>query len=142
MDNNKVREISVRNVIGDFGLNAGKIWKILNEKGSLEKESILANTQLKEEDFYSAVGWLAKENKICQEGESSYKLGETNLIPEIGRNAGKVWRVMKVWGEVDVSLMERLALIDEKHVYTALGWLAREDKICFDENLMKYSLKE
>jgi len=132
----------VRNVIGDFGCNAGKVWKALNEKGPLDKERISEITNLSDDEFYSAIGWLARENKISRDGQNSYKLSETNLNPEIGNNAGKVWRVMKVWGEVEIPLIKRLALIDEKHVCSALGWLAREDKVCFDENLMKYSLKE
>ncbi|MGF3584852.1 MAG: winged helix-turn-helix domain-containing protein [Thermoplasmatota archaeon] len=131
----------MRNVVGDIGYNAGKVWRTLNEKGSLQKERILELTNLSEDEFYSAIGWLARENKVLLDNQNTFKLGETNLTPEIGNNAGKVWRVMKVWGEVDVSLIKRLAMIDEKHVYSALGWLAREDKICFDENLMKYSLK-
>ncbi|MDH7516765.1 MAG: winged helix-turn-helix domain-containing protein [Candidatus Thermoplasmatota archaeon] len=131
----------MRNLVGDIDYNAGKVWRALNEKGSLQKETILELTNLSEDEFYSAIGWLARENKIFLDNQNFFKLGETNLTPEIGSNAGKVWRVMKVWGEVDVSLIKRLALIDEKHVYSALGWLAREDKICFDENLMKYSLK-
>jgi len=129
-------------VIGDIGYNAGKVWRVLNEKGSLQKEKILELTNLSDNEFYSAIGWLARENKILLDNQNNFKLGETNLTPEIGNNAGKIWRVMKVWGDVDIPLMKRLALIDEKHVYSALGWLAREDKICFDENLMKYSLKE
>jgi hypothetical protein len=129
-------------VIGDIGFNAGKVWRTLNDKGSLEKQNIVELTNLSDDEFYSAIGWLARENKVSWDKQNSYKLGETNLTLEIGNNAGKVWRVMKVWGEVDVSLIKRLALIDEKHVCSALGWLAKEGKICFDEKLMKYSLKE
>jgi len=132
----------VRNVVGDFGCNAGKVWRALDGKSSLEKERISEITKLNDDEFYSAIGWLARENKISRDNQNSYTLSETNLTAEIGNNAGKVWRVMKVWGEVDVTLIKRLAVIDEKHVYSALGWLAREDKIYFDENSMKYSLKE
>ena len=132
----------MRNVVGDFGCNAGKVWRALDGKSSLEKERISEITKLNDDEFYSAIGWLARENKISRDNQNSYTLSETNLTAEIGNNAGKVWRVMKVWGEVDVTLIKRLAVIDEKHVYSALGWLAREDKIYFDENSMKYSLKE
>jgi hypothetical protein len=95
----------VRNVIGDIGYNAGKVWSVLNGKGSLEKERILEIVNISDGEFYSAIGWLARENKISMDNQNSYKLGETNLTPEIGNNAGKVWRVMKVWGEVDISLI-------------------------------------
>ena len=50
---------------------------------------------------------------------------------EIGKVAGKIWKLLKEKGEIDVS---RLARILEKKTfitYQALGWLAREDKIIY-----------
>lgn len=132
--------MSVRNLTVSFGKNAGKIWTTINEKGPLEKNKLLKITKLKSSDFYSAVGWLARENKILKEGEQ-YKLGNTNLTPEIGTNAGKLWEIMSHWGEIDVLSIKRLASIDEKDIYFALGWLAREDKICTHGKPVKYSLK-
>lgn len=131
----------MRDITGKFGKNAGKIWSTLNEKGPMGKEDLVKVTKLKDREFYSAIGWLARENKIYRESEEWYKLENTNLTPEIGMNAGKVWNVMNVWGEVDVPTMKRLAEIDEKEIYSALGWLARENKICADGKLMKYNLK-
>ena len=130
----------MRDLTVNFGKNAGRLWTILNEKGSLEKSKLLKITKLENRDFCSAVGWLARENKILKEGEQ-YKLGNTNLNPEIGTNAGKLWEIMNHWGEVDVSSIKRLASIDENDIYSALGWLAREDKICSHGKPEKYSLK-
>ena len=130
----------VRDLTANFGANAGKIWRSLNEKGSLGKEKLLEITQLKDSEFYTGVGWLARENKIFNEDGDCYRLDTSNLTSKIGANAGRVWKIMDIWGEVDVSTIRRLADIDEKEVYFALGWLARENKICVDKNL-RYNLK-
>ena len=131
----------MRGLTTNFGENAGKIWSVLKDGDPLTKEAILECTQLDETEFYGAIGWLARENKISEEFEDFYKLDFTNLSPGIGSNAGKVWKVMDIWGDVDFHTIKRLAKIDEKEVHSALGWLAREDKIQFDKNLEKYNLK-
>ena len=131
----------MRGLTTNFGENAGKIWSVLKDGDTLTKEAILECTQLDETEFYGAIGWLARENKISEEFEDFYKLDFTNLSPGIGSNAGKVWKVMDIWGDVDFHTIKRLAKIDEKEVHSALGWLAREDKIQFDKNLEKYNLK-
>jgi hypothetical protein len=115
-------------IIGSFQQSVGKIWNALDAKGPLSKSKIMSNTKLKNNLFYSAVGWLARENKICII-DKTYALGETNLTSKIGVDAGKVWRVLDTWGEVDVSSIVRLARLDEKDVFSAIGWLAREGKI-------------
>jgi len=131
----------VRDLTTKFGKNAEKIWVTLNKKGLLEEKELIKITKLKDREVYSAIGWLARESKIYREGEDYYKLENTNLTPEIGANAGKVWDVLNVWGEVDVPMIKRLAEMEEREIYSALGWLAREDKICADGKLMKYNLK-
>ena len=115
-------------IIGSFEQSVGKVWKALDTKGPLSKSKIMSNTKLKNNLFYSAVGWLARENKICKI-DKTYALGETNLTLKIGVDAGKVWRVLDTWGEVDISSIVHLARIDEKDVFSAIGWLAREGKI-------------
>ena len=115
-------------VVNNFGRNAGKIWTTLNEYGSLSEESLLKKTRLKEHNFYAAVGWLARENKICKKG-TKYELGETNLTSKIGEDAGKIWRLLNSQRDVDVSSMARVTEIKIRDAYSALGWLAREDKI-------------
>ena len=124
-----------------FGENAGKIWMTLHKRGTLSKRKILENTKIKDHEFYTAVGWLARENKIYKEKNNYYKLENTNLTPTIGNNAGKVWNVLNVWGEVDIPTIKRLTEIDETEVYSALGWLAREDKIYADKKFERYCLK-
>jgi hypothetical protein len=120
----------MKTLIDEYGLNAGKIWKILNTKGPLKEETLLQNTKLKEDELWTAIGWLAREDKICRVN-NMYKLGQTNLTPKIGTNAGKVWSTVARQGEVDISTITKTAQITEVDAYQALGWLARENKVEF-----------
>jgi hypothetical protein len=131
----------VRDLTSSIGNNAGKIWYCLKDGESLTKEAILECTDLDDSHFYGAIGWLAREDKIYEEMEDYFKLDKTNLSPKIGSNAGKVWKVLDIWGDVDFNTIKRLAKIQETEVYSALGWLARENKIKFDKNLGKFNLK-
>ena len=47
-----------------IGLNAGKVWRILNEKGELSMFDLCRELGLTFEDVALAIGWLARENKI------------------------------------------------------------------------------
>ena len=123
-----------------IGHNAGKIWDILNERGSLTKSELLKFTKLTNNEFYSAVGWLARENKVTLDGKY-YKLDITNLTSEIGTNAGKIWKIIDIWDKVEIPTMKKLAEIHENDLYSAIGWLAREDKICPEDNSQKFRLK-
>jgi hypothetical protein len=130
----------VRSSAVKFETVAGKIWATLEGQRCLEKDKILKASQLNENEFYAGIGWLARENKIFEEDEDHYGLGTTNLTSKIGINAGRVWKVMDIWGEVNISTMGRLADMGEKEIYSALGWLAKEDKIYINEKQM-YDLK-
>ena len=47
-----------------IGLNAGKVWRILNEKGELSMFELCRELGLTFEEVAFAIGWLARENKI------------------------------------------------------------------------------
>ena len=47
-----------------IGSNAGKVWRILNEKGELSMFALCHELGLTFEDVALAIGWLASENKI------------------------------------------------------------------------------
>ena len=121
------------NITLTSGESAGKIWRALNEGGTSNKNEIIKLTKLNKSEFYTGVGWLAREDKISREGENNYKLDNTNLTDEVGKTAGKIYKVMDIWGEVDIPILKKLVNVDEKELYIALGWLAREDKIVVDE---------
>ena len=59
-----------------FGTNAGKIWGALDSNKTLTKNQIIEKTNMTENEFFQAIGWLAKENKVKKEGEF-YQLDET-----------------------------------------------------------------
>lgn len=111
-----------------FGDHAGVVWRSLNQHGPLSETALLEQTHLTEYQLFTAIGWLARENKIRKE-EDLFKLGETNLVFLVGRDAGKIWRALDIWGEIDSVSLSRLARISEEDVFTAAGWLAREGKI-------------
>ena len=115
-------------MVNSFGEYAGKVWKSLSSDGPQIKSKLIEKIGLTNDEFYSAVGWLAKENKIRKDG-TTYKLGETNLTSKIGKDAGLVWKILDMWEEVDVVSISRLAHIEETDVFSAVGWLAREGKI-------------
>jgi hypothetical protein len=121
-------EVIMKDVIETFGKNSGRVWQALNKYGSLTQTNLIKSTRLSEKDFYAAVGWLARENKIVKEG-SKYQLGETNLTSKIGDDAGRVWHSLNSHGECDVSFIATINQIDMRDAYSALGWLAREDKL-------------
>ena len=47
-----------------IGLNAGKVWRILNETGELSMFELCRELGLTFEEVAVAIGWLARENKI------------------------------------------------------------------------------
>ena len=116
------------NKIEDFGRNAGKIWQTLNSHGSLTQTNLTKKTKLKDDEFYAAVGWLARENKICKDG-ATYKLGETNLTDKIGGDASRIWDVLYKCRDIDATYIPKLTDIPKNDTYIALGWLACEGKI-------------
>jgi len=115
-------------MVKSYGNNAGKIWETLEEYGPQVQTKLIEKAQLTEDEFYGAIGWLARENNVRKD-RRTYKIGETNLTDEIGANAGKVWEVLKKRNDLDVTTISRLSKVSKKDCYSALGWLAREEKI-------------
>ena len=128
MDIWKAKVEGMKDFTEKFGRNAGKIWTTLNTHGPCNKPTLIKNTRMSEADFYAAIGWLARENKVCKEG-NYYKLGETNLTSKIGEDAGKIWKVLGSQGETDMLSISKTTQIKIPEAYSALGWLAREDKV-------------
>jgi len=118
----------MENIAEQFGRNAGEVWKTLNTLGPLPETKLKETTKLQDDEFYAAIGWLARENKINKTG-AIYKLGETNLTQKIGADAGKLWTMLNKSGRIDVYDLSHELQLDERDIYLALGWLARENKI-------------
>jgi len=122
------------NTIEQFGRNAGKIWNVLYENNLLTDIELKELTSLREYELYIAIGWLAKENKIRKDGEY-FKLDDTNLGNEIGENAGLIWRILKNEGDIEIHSLVYKLQINENDIYSAIGWLARENKIKIKKNI-------
>mgnify|MGYP000844659470 FL=1 len=62
------------------------------------------------------------------------------MIESIGMNAGLVWNALNEGGRMDVKPIKKATKIKtDKELYAAFGWLAKENKIAFEEedaNLM------
>jgi hypothetical protein len=118
----------MKEITEKIGTNAGKIWNTINTYGPQNQSALIKSTRLTLRDFYEAVGWLAREDKIYKDG-LFYNIGHTNLTNKIGEDAGKIWRVLETNGEVSMTSIPKISEIKVQDAYSALGWLAREDKI-------------
>jgi len=132
-------------MVNNFGKNAGKVWQALQTYGPQTPDKLMKATNLDEYNLYAALGWLAKENKVCKTG-TKYQLGTTNLEAKVGTDAGKVWKTLHTLGYVDEPYLPKLAGVSNQDAYAALGWLAREGKIDTKtvkpkKPLTKYGLK-
>ena len=132
----------MRDIINNYGRTAGKIWKTLNEYGPLDEDNLIKKNRLNKNEFYAGVGWLARENKIFK-NKNIYELRETNLTGKIGGAAGKVWNALYTTQNINVSSIAKISEITLKDAYSALGWLAREDKIKtnWENKQIKFELK-
>lgn len=52
---------------------------------------------------------------------------------KIGANAGRLWNVLDENGTQTVKELKKLTKLNDKEVYAAIGWLAREEKLIFNE---------
>jgi len=123
----------VRNETVSYGDNAKQIWKALTEENRVDEHQLQLKTQMNVKDVHTAIGWLARENKIRKDDNRYLLSSETNLTEEIGSLAGRIWKILDIWNEADVFTIKKLADAEDTQIYTALGWLAREGKIEVDE---------
>lgn len=55
------------------------------------------------------------------------------LNETIGINAGKLWEFLKESGQASVASLKKNTGLNDKEAFLAIGWLAREDKLTFEE---------
>ena len=51
-------------ITNEIGLNAGKIWNLLDEQGEHSVKELKKKLKLSDHEFFMAIGWLAREGKI------------------------------------------------------------------------------
>ncbi len=61
---------------------------------------------------------------------------------QIGEAAGQIWRYLAEHGEISLRQLQRGTRLPERLLHMGVGWLAREDKLCFvqERGVMKLSL--
>ena len=50
--------------INNIGANAGILWNTLNENGKMTETKLKKESGLGSAEFYTALGWLAREGKL------------------------------------------------------------------------------
>jgi hypothetical protein len=62
---------------------------------------------------------------------------------EIGEAAGRIWQYLAEHGETTLRQLQRGTTLSERLVLMGVGWLAREDKLCFEQErgVVKLSLQ-
>ena len=63
---------------------------------------------------------------------------------EIGVNAGTIWQILSDNAKWNFTKLKKASGLNDKELYAALGWLAREDKIDFgldEKEDVKVSMK-
>ena len=54
------------------------------------------------------------------------------MINKIGENAGLVWGALQN-GALELKALKKATKLKNDELFLALGWLAREGKLCFEE---------
>jgi len=52
---------------------------------------------------------------------------------KIGSDAGRLWTVLNENGIKTVKEVKKLTKLTDKEIYAAIGWLAREEKLTFEQ---------
>ena len=59
---------------------------------------------------------------------------KTAMVKTIGTNAGLVWNALDKLGKMDPKALKKATkLRTDKELYAAIGWLAKEVKLHFEE---------
>ncbi|MDR2815549.1 MAG: winged helix-turn-helix domain-containing protein [Proteiniphilum sp.] len=53
----------------------------------------------------------------------------------IGTNAGIIWNLLNDYQKWDIPKLCKASGLSEKEIYTAIGWLARENKIEIERSI-------
>jgi hypothetical protein len=61
---------------------------------------------------------------------------------QIGDAAGRIWQYLAAYGEATLPQLQRGTTLPERLLHMGVGWLAREEKLCFvqERGVLKLSL--
>ncbi len=57
-----------------------------------------------------------------------------NVTHKYGKNAGKIWNALNKHGNLTPRSLKRKTGLNTEELFVGLGWLAKENKITFDNN--------
>lgn len=77
---------------------------------------------------------MVQSQKLEKDGSASMNHEEQNrdIIHRVGEAAGKVWQFLNDNSPATLSQMSKQLKLEEGVFWMAVGWLAREGKICFE----------
>jgi len=56
-------------------------------------------------------------------------------VNNIGESAGIVWNALNDLGKLDIKQLKKATkLRTDKELFAAIGWVAKEGKLCFEES--------
>jgi hypothetical protein len=110
-----------------IGTNAGKVWHVLHDKEIATRYQIINETAIEASEVDAALGWLARENKVCRNGEF-FLLGDTNMEQTIGLNAEILFNVLKTV-PYSLSALHEITDLNTIEIHQAIGWLSRAGDI-------------
>ena len=58
----------------------------------------------------------------------------------IGENAGKIWQTLNQKGPASLGALKKSIALGDKDLYLALGWLAKEGKVAFEQKQMQVTV--
>ena len=58
-----------------------------------------------------------------------------DVVEEFGYSAGKVWKELSTHGPLNEKDLLKNTRLSKNNVYAAIGWLARENKIQYENNM-------
>jgi hypothetical protein len=58
-----------------------------------------------------------------------------DVVEEFGNSAGKVWKELHTHGPLNEKDLLRNTRLSKNNVHAAIGWLARENKIQYENNM-------
>lgn len=60
-----------------------------------------------------------------------------NTWEQFGRNAGLIWQTLDKYGRLSMKHLQEKTQLRPYEIQIAVGWLAREDKISYDQDMYK-----
>lgn len=87
---------------------------------------------------------IIKKVRSKKRSPNGKEIKELSIKEKVGETAGKIWGILRQKEEINISNIPRMVKEKSDIAYQALGWLAREEKIIYNDknNKVYISLTE